>query len=806
MSKKVSKSISTRFKIAREAAVLTAVICGILFLYLNKMDVHAQDTTWQNDWNAEPNSTEGVIYLRSYKTTASGNNLAINVPGTATIGGVDYVTFIAPSTELFSDEMKEKVVSFTVGDGVVIDKAYGLFDGMTNLKTVDLSKAIFTDDVTDMRYMFKDCSSLEKVDLSGLNTGSITEMNAMFSGCESLESADLRGFDTGNVLYMAFMFKECKSLKTLQLGNNFKTDKVTEMNQMFLGCSSINELDLSKFKLTGIEDNGDSDIVVDLFGDNDSLKKLTIPSAFGYVDEFKLPTTMFEKINDTTIGTEEYTTATPTMAGKTFVVITDKEKVKIKASDKTVTYDGNAIDISGMFEISENAGAASYEVTSGTATLNGALLTVTKAGKYVISVCTEETARFQAESAKATLTVKRAYGKGDITCDDVTYGSKPSPKASSSTNPGDPVFLYRLSSEGDNTYSVDVPTNPGKYTVKALFPDTDFYEFSCTAEFTIKKPKNNGGNENGELREESGNSASYGQINEATISPELKEKGIDSVDQVKKEFIDQLGLNLDQGSEQSSEVGITGTMNNDPTKGYLFSDVTMQVSTGTGTGQRPATEADFPAEGIPVILLYPAGTNGNDYVFSVAHMVGKTTGTMTAGTIETPAVTNTASGIRANFHGLSPVLITWTKKSSNPEPKATSHSHRMEWKVMREATEDRDGEEAYICDECGYVEYTMPLSAFGAFQKNVINQIKNAGQNATVAITTDRWISFHRSVADALKERPDVTLTVSFLDEGYRGNRRSFTIPKGTDLLSIFGDDNFAGFLYLGGKFGMTLQ
>ena len=137
----------------------------------------------------------------------------------------------------------------------------------------------------------------------------------------------------------------------------------------------------------------------------------------------------------------------------------------------------------------------------------------------MISVYTEETSRYEAGSASATLTVKRAHGEGSITCDDVTYGSKPSPKATSSTNPGDPVFLYKLSSEGDNTYTVEIPTKPGKYTVKALFPETDLYECSATAEFTIKeagdnggKKENNGGNENGESREEKGNNGNNEEI------------------------------------------------------------------------------------------------------------------------------------------------------------------------------------------------------------------------------------------------------------------------------------------------------
>ena len=59
-------------------------------------------------------------------------------------------------------------------------------------------------------------------------------------------------------------------------------------------------------------------------------------------------------------------------------------------------------------------------------------------------------------------------------------------------------------------------------------------------------------------------------------------------------------------------------------------------------------------------------------------------------------------------------------------------------------------------------------------------------------------------VMQALADRPDVSLEVSFLDGEYKGNRVSFTIPAGTDTLSLLDENGFSGFLYLAGKFGTT--
>ena len=58
-------------------------------------------------------------------------------------------------------------------------------------------------------------------------------MNGMFLGCSSLKELNL---NTNNVIIMKDMFLGCSSLKELNL-NNFNTNKVTNMNGMFSGCS-----------------------------------------------------------------------------------------------------------------------------------------------------------------------------------------------------------------------------------------------------------------------------------------------------------------------------------------------------------------------------------------------------------------------------------------------------------------------------------------------------------------------------------------------------------------------------------------
>ena len=144
-----------------------------------------------------------------------------------------------------------------------------------------------------------------------------------------------------------------------------------------------------------------------------------------------------------------------------------------------------------------------------------------------------------------------------------------------------------------------------------------------------------------------------------------------------------------------------------------------------------------------------------------------------------------------------------TKTESKSEYKP--HTHEFAWDTVA-ATETTDGELRYQCKECGHILTRVPLSAYYVFNANTVEKITKAKQGETVKITTDRWISFHKMVFDALAARPDVSLEVSFLDGEYKGNRVSFTIPAGADTSDLFIEDNFAGFMYLGNKYGITAE
>ena len=72
-----------------------------------------------------------------------------------------------------------------------------------------------------MAGMFRNCSSLAALDVSGWDTSSAVDMSRMFYGCSSLTTLDLSSFDTAAVQHMWQLFDFCTSLTTLALGERF---------------------------------------------------------------------------------------------------------------------------------------------------------------------------------------------------------------------------------------------------------------------------------------------------------------------------------------------------------------------------------------------------------------------------------------------------------------------------------------------------------------------------------------------------------------------------------------------------------
>lgn len=175
------------------------------------------------------------------------------------------------------------------------DQWFYLFEGLTKIEHLDY---LNTSEVENMGSMFSKCTSLETLDLSSFNTekvtnmfqmfvgstnlrtinlpkgfigSNVTDLNEMFRGCASLTELDLSGSNAEKVKNMGNMFDGCVALSNLNL-SGFKTGSVTDMRYLFSSCQSLESLDLSGFNTENVSS------MVSMFSQCSSLRSLDLSS------------------------------------------------------------------------------------------------------------------------------------------------------------------------------------------------------------------------------------------------------------------------------------------------------------------------------------------------------------------------------------------------------------------------------------------------------------------------------------------------------------------------------------------------
>ena len=103
-----------------------------------------------------------------------------------------------------------------------------------------------------MNSFFAWLTNLETIkDLKYLNTEQVTDMSNMFYGCSALTSLDVTHFNTAKVTNMNYMFYRCSKLTSLDV-TKFNTANVTNMSYMFCRCPVLSSLDVTKFNTANV--------------------------------------------------------------------------------------------------------------------------------------------------------------------------------------------------------------------------------------------------------------------------------------------------------------------------------------------------------------------------------------------------------------------------------------------------------------------------------------------------------------------------------------------------------------------------
>ena len=103
---------------------------------------------------------------------------------------------------------------------------------MPNLKAIHGLDMLRTGAVTNMNYMFKNCTSLEYVDVAFLDTSNVTEAEGMFEN-SGIKKLNFSKNDMNKIDNLSYFVSECLYLEEIIFPN---TPNVTNMSHMFYRC------------------------------------------------------------------------------------------------------------------------------------------------------------------------------------------------------------------------------------------------------------------------------------------------------------------------------------------------------------------------------------------------------------------------------------------------------------------------------------------------------------------------------------------------------------------------------------------
>lgn len=165
------------------------------------------------------------------------------------------------------------ILSASVIDDGIAPKDLGYyFQNLENATSIDISK-FSAPAARGLFHTFSGCTKLTDV---ALGPQSPQTMDSAFTNCKALSSVDLRPLDLDSVQVCCFLFAGCSSLRTIKGVADVGKNNPYRIEEAFLGCSSLESLDLSGWNTSyAIMNDGH---VVNLFDGCKNLRSVKIGS------------------------------------------------------------------------------------------------------------------------------------------------------------------------------------------------------------------------------------------------------------------------------------------------------------------------------------------------------------------------------------------------------------------------------------------------------------------------------------------------------------------------------------------------
>ncbi|WP_353726457.1 BspA family leucine-rich repeat surface protein [Lactiplantibacillus plantarum] len=121
-----------------------------------------------------------------------------------------------------------------------------LFANLPNVTAIDGLANLNLTGVTDISWLFLNCSQLGALDLNSWDVSSVIRMEGTFQNCTKLVTLNVANWNTDSLQYLIDTFNGDSSLTSLPVGK-WNTSKVATMMRTFTDCSSLTSLDVANW-------------------------------------------------------------------------------------------------------------------------------------------------------------------------------------------------------------------------------------------------------------------------------------------------------------------------------------------------------------------------------------------------------------------------------------------------------------------------------------------------------------------------------------------------------------------------------
>jgi len=139
-------------------------------------------------------------------------------------------------------ELKNNINKFLIDDKNFKFSKSHIFQKGKHKITID-----FKNNIYNLSYMFENCDQIEEIQFINFKTDKVTYMNNMFENCFSLIKLELSSFMTNKIIDMSKMFYNCINLIDLNI-DSFNIDYVKKSECMFYNCESLQKEKFKDFK------------------------------------------------------------------------------------------------------------------------------------------------------------------------------------------------------------------------------------------------------------------------------------------------------------------------------------------------------------------------------------------------------------------------------------------------------------------------------------------------------------------------------------------------------------------------------